>query len=73
MRLSKKEVMKIKPGTIIELSWDDSSLTKAVLLEKPQYKKGDVSLHCFHQYNMSADHHAVHSQVVREVNMVRFY
>lgn len=65
--LTKKEVLKLKPGTIIELAWDDSKPTLALLLDKPENGKGAISLHCLHYQFNTTDHHAVSSQVIRVV------
>lgn len=68
--LTKREVMKLKPGALIELWWNDGDggieYSKSILLEKPWRKYGDVSLHCLHN-NLTIDKHAVHSQVVRVI------
>jgi hypothetical protein len=64
--ITKREVMKLKPGAVIELWWNDTKggieFTRAILLEKPELKAGDVSLHCLHD-NLTSDKHAIHSQV----------
>ena len=66
--LTKKEVLKLKPGTIIELAWDDSNPTLALLIEKTENEKGrDISLHCLHYSSLQTDRHAVSSQVIRVV------
>jgi hypothetical protein len=67
--MNKKEVCKLKPGTVIELKWSNYEITKALLLEKPKYKKGDVSIKCLHEYNYSIDCHAVTSQVNRVIRL----
>jgi len=65
--LPKSEVMKIKPGTWIELKWMDSPNNVVLLLEKPDRCTGDVSLFTMNPSTLSADHHAIHSQVVSVV------
>lgn len=42
--LPKKEVMKLKPGTWIEVRWLDSPNTLHLLIVKPFYQPGDVTL-----------------------------
>lgn len=67
--LPKKEVLKLKAGTWIELWWEgEEAYSVALLIEKPADHRGDVSLRCLHfddagkvvQYGSP-----VHSQVVR--------
>ncbi len=66
--LTKKEVLKLRPGTWIELWWRDNINTMALLLERPDDHRGDVSLRCLH-FNSDGEvvRHGspTHSQVVR--------
>lgn len=43
--ISKKEVLKLKPGTFVRLMWNDAPDEVVVLLDKPDNEPGDVSLH----------------------------
>lgn len=70
--MTKKETLKLKPGCIIELSWDNCvPTTKAILLEKPINRKGDIYLKCIHQLkngNIDINSHAYHSQIVKIIS-----
>lgn len=63
--LPKKVVMRLKPGTWIEVKWLDTVNTVMLLLEKPEDRAGDVSLRCYDPHTQDVHSHAVHSQVVR--------
>ncbi len=65
--LTKKEVMKIKPGTWVELKWYDSENTVVLLLERPETCLGDVGLYYYDPYIEGVSRHAVHSQIVKVV------
>lgn len=68
--LTKAVVMAIKPGTLIEVKWQDSPNTVGILLEKPERERGDVSLRVWYPDDpvtgslSHVDSHAVHGQVV---------
>lgn len=62
--LTKREVMKCEPGTILQLSWTDNEPTVGLLLEKPTNEKGDVSLFVYHFDTSQCDRHTIHSQVM---------
>ena len=62
--LTKKEAMKIKPGTWIELKWTDSENTVVLLLERPENCLGDVGLCYYDPHIEQVSRHAVHSQIV---------
>ena len=70
--LTKKEVMKLKPGTWLEVKWLDDWNTVVLLLERPESGPGDVSLRCYdpssNGYRVHS--HVVHSQVVRVIGTV---
>ena len=68
--MNKKDVLKLKPGTWLEILWADSPSSVAMLLEKPRNERGDVSLHCFYPESQTVDSHAVHSQIVRVLGNV---
>jgi hypothetical protein len=74
--LTKREVLKLKAGTWIEVSWADSPNSVGLLLERPEKEPGDVSLRVFwpdtesDAYNSSVNSSAVHSQVVRALGTV---
>ena len=63
----KSEVLKLQPGTWVELKWADAPNSVALLLEKPQRGRGDVSLTLFDPSSKYAPTgcRAVHAQVVR--------
>jgi hypothetical protein len=63
--MTKAEVLKLKPGTWIELKWMDGPNAPALLLEKPENERGDVSLHCYYPERGRHDNHPVHTQVIR--------
>jgi hypothetical protein len=46
--LTKREVLKLKPGTWVELKWRDSPNSIALLLERVTNSKGDVSIPMLH-------------------------
>jgi hypothetical protein len=63
--LLKKEVLKLKAGTWIELRYRDAPNSAVLLLEKPTSSAGDASLKVFYPDTGRCDEHPVHSQVVR--------
>lgn len=69
--IPKAEVLKLKPGTFIRLKWLDASDEIALLLEKPEREKGDVSLKCFYPHRSTTDSHAVHSQVMENLGSLK--
>ena len=68
--VAKAQVMALKPGTLVEVKWQDSPNTFGILLEKPTKERGDVSLRIWWPENRATDNlsdvnsHAIHSQVV---------
>ncbi len=65
--LPKKQVAKIKPGTVIELCWKDAPNSLALLLGRMDPGKGEISLHVLHQDTLAPDCHATNEQVVRVI------
>lgn len=53
----------LKAGQLLEILWRDHKPTIALLLEKPEKCKGDISLHLYHFKTKSYDNHATLSQV----------
>ncbi len=73
--LPKKEVLKLKAGTWIELWWLDGTNTVALLMERPDNHAGDVSLRCMHFHPDGSVYEGghgtpIHSQVVRSLGHV---
>ena len=68
----KKTVMKLKPGTWVVIKWTGSPNEIGLLLAKPEYEPGDVSLELLfpHRPNCQSRAWAVHSQVVAVMGMV---
>lgn len=62
--VTKREVMKCKPGTILKLSWNDSEPSVGLLLEKPVNKPGFVDLFVYHIDTQTYDRHTGHTQVI---------
>jgi len=66
--MTKAELRKVKPGSLLKVRWIDSPDTIAMLLDKPDWnQKGDIDLHCFQVSNKGVgytDHHIQHTQVV---------
>jgi hypothetical protein len=64
--MTKKQLYKLKPGTLIKIKWDDMpEPTLGMLLERiSRDSLGDVSIHVYHFDTEIADHHAIHSQIV---------
>lgn len=61
--LTKREVARLTPGTLIQLKWMDGPDTVGLLLEKiDKSKRGEVSLHVFD--GKGSNHHPVHNQIV---------
>ena len=61
--MKKKDLYKLTPGTILEILWLDAPPEAALLLEKPEKRKGDVSLLLFYPDRAVVDSHATHEQV----------
>lgn len=49
--LPKKEVLRLKPGTFIEVKWSDAPNTVVMLLERPENNPGPVCLRVFDTTN----------------------
>jgi len=66
--MNKKELKKVKPGTLLRIKWDDSEDTVAMLVDTPDWNnKGDISLRCFQVNDKGigyTDSHIQHSQVI---------
>lgn len=69
--LRKSEVMKLKPGTWIEVKWKDAPNSAALLLSKPEHETGDVELRCFYPNSNGRDWSADTSQVIRVIGPVQ--
>lgn len=63
MAITKKDMYKLNPGTWLVIGWNDSAPTPALLLEKPERSKGDVSLKCFYPGDGEVHSRAVHTQI----------
>ena len=61
--MKKKDLYKLTPGTILEILWLDAPPEAALLLEKPEKRKGDISLWLFYPDRAAVDSHATHEQV----------
>lgn len=61
--MKKKEVLKLVPGTWLEILWFDAQPTAALLLSKPDKCKGDMALELYHPSAGMVHNHAVHTQV----------
>ena len=61
--MTKKEIYKLKPGTWLEIGWDDVPPEACLLLAKPEPGPGDVSLTLYHPSLGESNHHAVHTQI----------
>lgn len=73
--LPKKVVLTLKPGTWLELKWDDSPNTRGLLLGNltelsPKERKGDVSLLVYYPHSGDTNSNAVHTQVVGILGML---
>jgi hypothetical protein len=69
--MTKKEVMKLRPGTWIEVKWKDHPNTVALLIEKPVYAPGDVSFKCIvFDEKGSCFQYVGHDQVIRVLGKV---
>lgn len=63
--MNKKDLSKVKPGTWIEVWWNDNPNTTVLLLGKVDPKlKGDISLLCFDPDCDEVNRHITHTQVV---------
>lgn len=63
--MNKKDVLKLKPGTFVEVLWLDSPPEVGMLVERTKDRPGDVAVKMFYP-NRSACHvdsHAVHTQI----------
>lgn len=73
--MNKKEVAKIKPGTWIEIKWNDAPNSVALLIGRDGLGvSGDMSLECAHfdaKGKMSVHSRVVHSQVVRVIGQIQ--
>lgn len=61
--LPKKEVMKLKPGTFVRIMWKDAPDEVVMLIEKPTFEVGEISLRYIHS-DGRCDSHATNEQVV---------
>lgn len=61
--IPKKEALKLKPGTFVQLKWLDGPDTVVMLVERLENKKGDISLDYLEQ-GRGRDTHAIHTQIV---------
>ena len=70
--MKKKDLYKLTPGTILEILWLDAPPEAALLLEKPEKRKGDVSLLLFYPDRGVVDSHATHVQVHGVLGTIEF-
>jgi hypothetical protein len=69
--LTKKECLKIKPGTWIVLKWLDGENTAVLLLERLENCLGDIGLCYFDPELGVVSRHAVHGQIVGIVGKLK--
>jgi len=63
--MTKKELRKLlTPGRWVKIWWKDSEPAIGLLLDKPDWGPGDVSLHLFYPDVLESNYHASHDQVI---------
>lgn len=73
--LPKKEVLKLKPGTLIRVCWIDSADTIHVVLEKPIFCVGDMPIRAWTKggtYDFEDCLKIAHDQVVEVLGEIEF-
>lgn len=70
--MNKATVLKLKPGTWLQISWVDAPNSVGLLLAKPERERGDVSLRVFDPAGERYETvlYIVHEQVVANLGMV---
>lgn len=67
---TKREILKrAKPSTWLEVWWDDIPNTLVLVVEKPEWRKGDVDIKVY-MPDQRCIGHVVHSQVIRVVGVL---
>ena len=67
--LSKKDAVKLKPGTFVRIMWDDAPDEVVMLLEKPERDYGGL---CYLRDNGERDTHADYRRIVSVVGKVEW-
>lgn len=69
--IPKKEVMKLKPGTWIEVKWLDVPNEAVLLLKRPQQAAGDVDLLVYSPASFAVSGQVHHNLVVKVLGTLK--
>ena len=71
--VTKKQALKLKPGTWLEVRWNDAPNEIGLLLEIVPNTRGEVDLRMFwaNRKRDVVDKHAMHTQITRVIGPVQ--